>query len=349
MTGICSYKDLENYYYWDQKFGRRERDWFVIILGRLDHISEMPALKLILDNYTYLNERTRNVRYFMPGFMVGEKGIISYLRASWKSIWVTNSHNMFDFYNRKFDFDLKGFAETINWLEDSSDYTYSEETELILLPYHLDPDNKQTVYDFDQMQSYNLDKLYNENRNVLQFIEKAVKVVRKNLTVEETKRLMVGVNEEVSKNKVYKVFIAGSKDLVHERDGVRSVFGQLSNKGKVFFQAKTFEDFPRSLTKDGRQSDYNEYIRKEADFVIFILDGRIGGITKDEFDIAWESFKHFNRPKIYVYYNITNENLFHGDVEEIKNIINSINQYYNDYRDIKDLKAQVEHDFVFLE
>ena len=77
MTGICSYKDLAYYCYWDQKFGYRDCGWYILILGHLNPYQESPALKLILDQYTYLNRLTKDVRYFMPGFLIGENGIIA--------------------------------------------------------------------------------------------------------------------------------------------------------------------------------------------------------------------------------------------------------------------------------
>ena len=98
MTGICSYKDLADYYYWDNKFGYRDCGWYILILGHLNPYQESPALKLILDQYTYLNRLTKDVRYFMPGFMIGEKGIIA-----------SRQYRHLD----KFFFDEVGFLDTM--------------------------------------------------------------------------------------------------------------------------------------------------------------------------------------------------------------------------------------------
>ena len=117
MTGICSYKDLADYYYWDNKFGYRDCGWYILILGHLNPYQESPALKLILDQYTYLNRLTKDVRYFMPGFMIGEKGIIA-----------SRQYRHLD----KFFFDEVGFLDTVEWLETSSNYEYSEDTALDL-------------------------------------------------------------------------------------------------------------------------------------------------------------------------------------------------------------------------
>lgn len=336
MIGICSYKDLANYGYWDEKFGYRERDWYVILLGHLNPYQESQALKVILDNYTYLNRRTKDVRYFMPGFMVGEKGITA-SRA-------TKHFEKFDFYE-------EGFSDTIDWLEESSDYEYSEDTEMILLPYHRKSMQHEPVCDFEHMLSYNLDSLLKQDKNIIYFITKAVKVVSQNMTFAETKELMEGVFEDTMNTKIHKVFVAGAKALDRERDGVRSALSQLSNSGKTLFQTWTFEDFPRSFSKDGRQYDYDTFIRESADTVVFIIDDRIGEITKHEFDIAIDSFLFSEHPQILVYVQEEGaDSSFDRDINYIKDRCNQSKpkQYYNDYADIKDLKNQVMHDFPTL-
>lgn len=334
MTGICSYKDLAYYCYWDQKFGYRDQGWYILILGHLNPYQESPALKLILDQYTYLNRLTKDVRYFMPGFLIGENGIIA-----------SRKYRHFD----KFNFDEVGFLDTVEWLESSSNYEYSEDTEMILLPYHItDQDSHEPICDFEHLQSYNLDTLLKDGINLHKFIKEAVKVVQQNMTYEKTRRLMDGVLENVKNLKSHKVFIAGAKALDRERDGIRSVLSQLSNRGDIIFQTWTFEDFDRSFTKDGRQCDYDSFIRESADSVVFVLDERIGGITLSEFDIAIDSYQLSERPLIFVYCHEGKDEDFDREIEFIKERIDQCHQYYTDYTDLKDLKNQVRRDFSTL-
>ena len=155
MFGIISYKDLE---YWDQIHGTRvkknyyprrdnylsemhyitttsflvagshddydviddtpEHGWYIMLLGNLDN--ETPALKHVLDSYSYLNSRTLDVRFFMPGFLVTKDGI-----AASKALDHTE----------QFEFHGDGFLETIEWLEKGNpNYQYSEDMEMVLLP-----------------------------------------------------------------------------------------------------------------------------------------------------------------------------------------------------------------------
>ena len=145
--------------------------------------------------------------------------------------------------------------------------------------------------------------------------------------------------------KEIKVFIAGSKSLTVERDAIRSVLQILSNSNskKVLIRTYTYEEFDQSLSIEGRQEEYNCFIMNEADYVIFVLDGTVGGVTLTEFDIAWNTFTSEKRPGIYVYYKPTNT--ISKDIQDIIRRINQCRQYYTEYSDIVNLKLKVENAF----
>lgn len=330
MIGISSYKDLAHYSYWDEKFGVREQDWYVIILGYLNPDQESFALRNILDNYSYLNSRTKDVRFFMPGFEVNNTGIMA-----------SNATRHYE----KFHFYEQGFLETIDWLEESTDYEYSEETELLLLPYHRVPGQHEPICDFNHLLNYNLDTLYKEEKNIIQFIRKAVKVVEKNMPYEETKEFMEGICDGMKERNAHKVFIAGSKSLERERDGIRSIISQVSNRSNTIFQAWTYEDFDRSLTSEGRQADYNVFIKEEADSVIFVLDGQVGGITLEEFQVAIESYELTGHPQIFVYSKVSHDEQPCREICQIRKMLNHDRQYYIEYQNLHDLKQQVKDDY----
>jgi len=367
MFGITSYKDLE---YWDdihrepnydsgyrssrssfgsgapllemmvtgrssfqnttRNLGYQEesnRGCYVILLGNL--LNETDALKLVLNNYEILNIRTKNVRFFMPGFLVGKDGIVASQTVS---------------HEEKFQFFPKGYVETVEWLENGNpEYHYSENMEMVLLPY--EKLGRETVYDFGHMLSYDLDNLLAEKKNIISFITRAVQVVQRKMSYEETRIQMEGVTTSLPRKNSHKVFIAGSKSLDIERDGIRAAFSQLTNRSDILFQTWTFEDFDRSFTQGGRQSDYNSFITNEADSVVFILSDKVGGITKNEFQIALDSYQRTRHPQIYVYNCINDGGVFNPEIQEIRDEIDRNGQYFTDYRDPRDLKMQILRDF----
>ena len=326
MMGIVSYKELE--FYDSIRPASNKGNWFLILLGNL--YNPTPALKLVLENYIYLNRRTKDVRFFMPGFVVDQQGIQARARMCLL--------DSFSFYE-------DGFLDTIDWLENGTEmYEYSESMELILLPFNKD-ENNGIVYDFDNLLCYNLDQMLNEGKNIIKCITNAVQVIYQDMSVEETTRQMEEKKNKQSLQDTHIVFVAGSKDLWRERDSIRAIFSQLSNRGNVWYKTYTFEDFDRSFTMNGRQDDYNVFIREEADSALFILDGRIGGITRHEFDIAFESYVSKGRPLIFVYSRKTDSEQENNDIQEIKDVINDNQQYYTEYIDIQDLRNQIIRDF----
>lgn len=352
MFGISSYRDIES---WEKMHPVAVEgiNWCFILLGNQHNAT--PALKLIFENFNYLNRRTKDIRYFVPGCIVNEKGLQGDLRKR---------------FEERFDFYEEGFLDTIDWLENGcANYSYKEDMEMILLPYY-----KKTVkprlrrygsdecelremvpipslidysispkitYDFDHMIWYNLDNILKEGKNILSFITNGVEIAHKRLTPEETRLQIEQILGE--RKKTHKVFIAGSKALGAERDGIRSIFSQLSNKEKINFEAWTYEDFGRSFVSKGQQNQYNTFIKEEADSVIFVINDKVGGITKNEFDIAVESFKKLGRPQIYLYCN--ESGVIDEDVKAIIDTINELGQYYIDYNNLNDLKNQVWRDY----
>lgn len=138
----------------------------------------------------------------------------------------------------------------------------------------------------------------------------------------------------------YKIFIAGSKKLEVERDACRSVCSKLQNSWGTIL-TKTFEDFSETISEEGHQNEYNNFIRKEADLVIFIFSGSVGNITRTEYQQAYESFKHSKRPKILVYFDKQNSDS--EDVLQLKKELNDNNQYYQEYENLEQLKSKVRN------
>jgi hypothetical protein len=145
--------------------------------------------------------------------------------------------------------------------------------------------------------------------------------------------------------KEIKVFIAGSTLLNNEFNAVADALRIVTNSNSkgIRIIPKTYEDFDQSLSLEGRQREYDRFIMNEADYVIFVLDAIAGGITQNEFDIAWNTFTSEKRPGLYVYYKPANT--ISKDVQDIIRRINQCGQYYTEYSDIVNLKLKVETAF----
>jgi hypothetical protein len=149
------------------------------------------------------------------------------------------------------------------------------------------------------------------------------------------------------KKHVTKVFIAGSKELKAERALIREELSKVENTYDINIRSVTFEDFKTSLKgqQGGRQTDYNKFIRDEADIVIFIFDSKAGSITEEEFDIAYDALAESGRPDIFVY----GHNMSETDctLQKIKEKVFSYGkEYYVEYEDLKNLRYLVFKDMM---
>lgn len=138
-----------------------------------------------------------------------------------------------------------------------------------------------------------------------------------------------------------KVFIAGSTRLVAERDALRSVIGQMYNKYKednLLIEAYSFDDFPREFTEGGHQKLYDEFIRQEANWVVFITDGEIGEKTIWELENAIKAYKSDKRPKILMY-SKPEKAQSSLQMSSFKELLLEENQYWIDYNSLNDIKT----------
>ena len=179
MLGIISYKDLRS---WDNLWpgtSTSAHNRYIILLGNM--YNPTPAINLVIRNLMYLNERTENIRYFIPGVIMRNNRVDPYCISR-------TGHECF-----VKDFFPGGFYDTVEWLEDHNpSYQYSEGMDMILLPYTRREDSAtgEEEYDFKHMLWYCLDNLMNQGINLISFIKRAVKVVSEDMSYEETKAHM---------------------------------------------------------------------------------------------------------------------------------------------------------------
>lgn len=139
-----------------------------------------------------------------------------------------------------------------------------------------------------------------------------------------------------------KIFIAGSKDLKLERNGIKIIANDLSSlysSRGIHITAHSYEHF------DENQDSYNRFIVNEADIVIFILDGYIGAKTEEEFVTATKSLHQDNHPDVMVFMHEYDGKSLTPDVARIQGLIMGClgnGKYHVDYSSLDDLKAKAK-------
>lgn len=143
--------------------------------------------------------------------------------------------------------------------------------------------------------------------------------------------------------KEIKIFIAGSTRLVSEREALRATISKMYNQHKsdnLVVEAYEFDDFPREYVEGGQQKLYDEFIRNEANWVVFITDGTIGDKTIWELENAIKVHKETGRPKILMYsipQNITDNQK--DQMSQFKSILNREDNYWIDYDDVSTIRS----------
>lgn len=335
MGPITDYKQLLNVI----KFNQNDTEqWYILII--LNPMNETPSVKTFLSNYQYLNDRTGNIHYFIPGF-ANEAMLRGNLFGGDNGFFQLSEQ-----LPEGIAFDRKGMLQTVDWLEENcASYEYREGIDLILMKCY--GQHGDAKLDVQNLICVPLEEVYHRGGNVIDAITFVRKIVSKNLPFREAQDKIHSYLERFSgiyQPPTLTVFIAGSKDLYHERNVVRSQLQQISNRTKIAFSCYTYEDFSRDFIENGQQAEYNKFIANQADFAVFLIDVKIGGITFDEFNVAMSAFKNNGKPRIFTYCkDIDSEN------PEVRHIINEINgnqQYYCEYLDIYDLGHCIHRDFM---
>lgn len=146
--------------------------------------------------------------------------------------------------------------------------------------------------------------------------------------------------------KIINIFLAGSLKMVAERNLVRSIANKIQAdqcaKGRdIAINITTFENFNSAIMQVSAQESYDNYIHSDADYAMFIFDNEVGGISKHEFDIAFDASKKNNKPKLYVYFKKSDN--YCKDYEEIRQLLIGTNNYFLVYNDFVHLSMMLNN------
>ena len=135
------------------------------------------------------------------------------------------------------------------------------------------------------------------------------------------------------------IFIAGAKDLVEARRLFKVLANNLnaeydSKQLDISLKMRSYEDF----VENNNQLSYDDYIVKDSDMVIFIIEGRIGAKTEAEFKIASQSLSRQGRPKVFVFMKQYDQ--LTPDIAYVNGLMSTLlSDYYYTYRNYDHLES----------
>lgn len=151
-------------------------------------------------------------------------------------------------------------------------------------------------------------------------------------------------------NSILRIFIAGSKALVNQRDIARAEITKVNNlmlHDNIRFEPHSYEDFINAQLGDsGQQNNYFSFIKNEADiFILLTKGGNIRDISKKELNVAYQNFLEKRHPAIFVYDEIGhNENDINKNelIKIVPELIKIVPDYYIDYDSEDGLRLKIQ-------
>ncbi len=140
-----------------------------------------------------------------------------------------------------------------------------------------------------------------------------------------------------------KIFLASSiEELRLDRLEIGDFFDRLNgiyhDRG-IDLRLIKCENYDNAIAVNGKQSEYDDEIR-DSELVFFLFFKKVGEVTRHEFEVAVESFKEKDKPRIVTYFKYINSlDEVTDDVKAFMGMLaNEMNHYYNSYKDIDTLK-----------
>lgn len=159
--------------------------------------------------------------------------------------------------------------------------------------------------------------------------------------VEDTLAYNVKNKEEAT---LIRCFMAGATSLEQERNAFRAVVSKADNKWETYnIKSYDYQDFSRSYQKVSHQTTYNEFIVDRTDFMIFVITGQIGSKTREELEVAAESYDSSGHPQIFIY---VQTDAFEKGVwdDGVKEWIDEKQLYVVKYGTLRDLQNAISED-----
>lgn len=270
----------------ERREGRAQDRWYIFLLMNRNKIT--PAGADLINNYSYMDERTENVTFHIPGYF---KDFMTYFINKFAC-------DVVDAGGERLYFDRDGFQSTVNWLEWGSDghYRYSENLDLVVVRYRHEKAGRMVEDGFclSDLVAYNLDRLERDGVNILGFInccKDAVHYANNEHELQDALDYYIVCNsnwrssydrfEPVRPVHTSQILVAGCSRVQAECDTVVSVVNNLPQRDEIRYSC-------RSVSLEDLRSGGGFVCAdfQAADKVIFILDGHENDMTVKEFQDA---------------------------------------------------------------
>ena len=136
------------------------------------------------------------------------------------------------------------------------------------------------------------------------------------------------------------IFVSGSKGLKEHRLRLKALVNNINGENRLKGCPVMLNMFSYVNLGDN-QSEYDDFIENKSDIAIFLVEGRMGEKTRDEFLLATKALKKTGTPKIFVFMREFQERT--PEIEEVEKLmVEHSDSYYVEYSNLEDLEAKVK-------
>ena len=157
--------------------------------------------------------------------------------------------------------------------------------------------------------------------------------------------------DSASREQEIRIFLASSAEMKEEREAIELLIGKENRRlyfQNIFLNLVIWEDLKHSFYGDRIQDYFNQKML-ECEIFICMFFKKVGTFTREEFDLAYESFKDGQNPQhFYAYFKSGPVNLDEIDQEivnilELKKEIAEAEQIFGKFKSTEDLILQLRN------
>ena len=144
--------------------------------------------------------------------------------------------------------------------------------------------------------------------------------------------------------KAIKIFFASSTtEFAHDRQELKAFIGSIndiySQRG-IYLRFDICEYVSNAVADKRKQDEYNQLIR-DSQFFYVILGKKVGKYTAEEFEIALDSFKKKQTPKIYTYFKQLPAEKIEQSVLDLKKRLEDLEHFYTYFSHFDTIKLNI--------
>lgn len=136
------------------------------------------------------------------------------------------------------------------------------------------------------------------------------------------------------------IFVSGSKNLKEHRLRLKALVNNMNGEHRLKGSPVVMNMFSYVNLGDN-QSEYDHFIKNSADIILFIIEGKMGEKTREEFLLASQEYKRSGTPKMFVFMKEFSERT--PEINQLERFISdNSSAYYIEYSNLEDLEFKVK-------